>query len=374
MIADLIGRTVWNITRSIVPSNGRGGTTKRRAACIAPIERLESRQLLSVSPAAVKLIPTLPHHATLQETEGAAFSAATVATFTADPSGTYTATINWGDKSAVATGTVIENASGSYSVEGSHDYVKYGTYIITVKITNQSDKTSTVFSTAKVADAPLTATPIAISAVRNVAFSGDVATFVDADPNATITQTAIINWGDGVSSAGTITQATAGGPFTVAGKHTYAVAKTYTVTITIHDAGGAKATATTAAVVSPPAPVTTPSLIGDYTGKVKIGGLVGSFTGSQSFEIDITAQDLDGITGKILLDGSEIASGTFPANGVGELSNGNFEYSQSDSGVSVTFSGHISTNGNTITSGYITGSGLPFVGSLHGTFTLTRVS
>lgn len=350
-----------------------------RASCFGiPVEPLESRQLLSVSAAAVKLIPTLPHHATIQETEGASFSSATVATFTADSSGTYTASINWGDKSAASTGTVVSTASGSYSVEGSHDYTKYGTYTITVKITNQSDKTSTVFSTAKVADAPLTATPIAISAVRNVAFSGDVATFVDADPNAVATpkptETAIINWGDGTSSAGTITQATTGGPFTVSGKHTYSVAKTFTVTVTIHDPGGAKATATTAAVVSPPAPVTTPSLIGDYTGKVKIGGIVGSFTGSQSFEIDITAQDLDGITGKILLDGDEIASGTFPANGVGELSNGNFEYSQSDSGVNVTISGHVSSNGNTITSGYITGSGLPVVGSLHGTFTLTRVS
>ena len=120
--------------------------------------------------------------------------------------------------------------------------------------------------------------------------------------------------------------------------------------------------------------MTTPSLIGDYKGTIKIGGIVGSFTGSQSFEINITAQDLNGITGQILLDGTEIASGTFPAGAFGELSNGNFEYSQSDSGINVTVSGHISPNGNTITSGFITGSGLPLVGSLHGTFTLTRVS
>lgn len=344
-----------------------------------PVEHLEPRQLLSVSAAAIKLIPTLPHRAVIQETEGAPFTGATVATFTADPSGTYTATINWGDRSAVGTGTVVAEGSGSYDVLGSHDYTKAGTYTITVKIVNQSNKSSTVFSTAKVADAPLTSTPIAISAVRNVAFSGAVATFVDADPNAVATpkptEAAVINWGDGTSSAGTITQTTAGGPFTVSGKHVYAVAKTYTVEVMIRDTeGGAKTTATTAAVVSPPAPVTTPSLIGDYTGKIKVGGIIGSFTGSQSFELDITGQDLDGITGQILLDGSEIASGTFPANGVGELSNGNFEYSQSDSGISVTISGHISSNGNTITSGYITGSGLPVVGSLHGTFTLTRVS
>ena len=65
--------------------------------------------------------------------------------------------------------------------------------------------------------------------------------------DAKATEIATINWGDGTSSAGTITQATAGGPFTVAGKHTYAVAKTFTVTVAIHDVqGGAKATAVTA--------------------------------------------------------------------------------------------------------------------------------
>jgi hypothetical protein len=271
---------------------------------------------------------------------------------------------------------VVVNGSGSFVVTGAHDYTKAGTYLLTVKITNQSNKTKSVISTAKVADAALAASPIFISAVRNTAFSGNVATFTDADPNAVATpkatEIATINWGDGTSSAGTITQATAGGPFTVSGKHTYAVAKTFTVTVAIHDLqGGAKATAVGGAVVSPPAPVTTPSLIGDYKGSVKIGGLIGSFTGSQSFELNITGQDLNGITGQVLLAGDEIASGTFPANGVGELSNGNFEYTQTDGGISITLSGHISPDSKHITSGFIKGSGLPFVGSIHGTFTLT---
>lgn len=339
------------------------------------IERLESRQLLSVAAAVTRAIPTVAHHAVIQETEGAAFTGATVATFTADPAGTYTATINWGDKSTTS-GSVVVNGSGSFAVTGAHDYLKAGTYLMTVKITNQSSKTALAVSTAKVADAALSASPIFISATRNSAFSGNVATFTDADPNAVATpkatEIATINWGDGTSSAGTITQATAGGAFTVAGKHTYAVAKTFTVTVTIHDVqGGAKATAVSGAVVSPPAPVTTPSLIGDYKGSVKLGGLIGSFTGSHPFELDITAQDINGITGQVLFAGSEIASGTFPANGVGELSNGNFEYTQTDGGISITISGHISPDSKQITSGFVKGSGLPFVGSIHGTFTLT---
>lgn len=348
-------------------------TTQRR---IWLIEGLEPRQLLSAVPAVVKPILTRAHGAVFQATEGASFAGADVATFTADPAGTYSATIDWGDKSGVVNGTVVAGASGSYTVVGGHDYAKFGRYPITVKIINSSNKTVTAFSSAKVADAALTASPIFISATRNVAFSGNVATFTDADPNAIAmpkpTETATINWGDGTSSLGTISQAAPGGPFTVSGKHMYGVAKTFTVIITVHDPGGAKATATSGAVVSPPAPVTTPSLIGDYKGSVKIGGLIGSLTGSHSFEIDITAQDVNGITGKVLFSGGEIASGTFPANGVGELSNGNFEFSQTDGSVSITISGHISPDSSRITSGFVKGSGLPIVGSLHGTFTLTK--
>lgn len=362
-----------------------GSSSGACAGCVngsrqrAVVESLESRQLLSAAALAVKAIPTILHRAVLQETEGAAFNSATVATFTADPAGSFTASINWGDRSAITTATVVGDGSGNFTVSGSHDYLKAGTYFVTVKLVDQNNRARTVLSTAKVADAALSATPIAISAARNSPFLGDVATFTDADPNAVAspkpTETAIINWGDGTASAGTISQANAGGPFSVSGKHTFLVAKTYTVTITIRDVqGGAKTTVTTAALVSPPTPVTTPSLVGDFTGKVKVGGLIGSFTGSQSFELNITAQDLNGITGKILLDGNEIASGTFPTGGVGELSNGNFEYTQTDGRITVTISGHISPDGRTITNGFIKGSGLPFVGSLHGTFTLSRVS
>lgn len=362
----------------VSPSRRRGGCVSESQSRVV-VERLESRQLLSAAALAIKPIATVLHRTVLQETEGAAFSSATVATFSADPAGSYTASINWGDRSAVTTGTVTGDGNGNFTISGSHDYLKSGTYFVTVKVVDQNNRARTVLSAAKVADAALASTPIAISAVRGSAFSGDVATFTDADPNAVAspkpTETAIINWGDGTASTGTISQANAGGPFTVSGKHTFAVAKTYTVTITIRDnQGGAKTTATNAAVVSLPAPVTTPTLIGDFKGTVKVGGLIGSFTGSQSFELNITGQDLNGITGQILLDGDEIASGTFPTGGVGELSNGNFQYTQSESGITVTISGHISPDGKTITSGFIKGSGLPFVGSLHGTFTLTRVS
>lgn len=357
----------------------RRASVSRRAdagSTASQVERLESRQLLSASPALIRTIPTRMHGAVVQAVEGTSFSGANVATFTADPAGSFTATVDWGDKTGAVSAAVVAGASGSFTVVGGHDYGKFGIYRVVVRVVDQNSKTATAFSLAKVADAPLTASPIFVSAVRNTAFVTNVATFTDADPLAVTTpkptETAVINWGDGTSSIGTISQATQGGTFVVSGKHTYGVARTFAVTVTIHDAGGAKAIATSSAIVTPPAPVTTPSLIGDYKGSVKIGGLIGSFTGSQSFELNITGQDINGITGHVLLAGHEIASGTFGANGVGELSNGNFEFSQSDSGVTVTISGHISNDSMHVTSGFIKGSGLPFVGSLHGTFTLTK--
>ncbi|MEO6812045.1 MAG: Ig-like domain-containing protein [Isosphaeraceae bacterium] len=61
--------------------------------------------------------------------------------------------------------------------------------------------------------------------------------------------TAVVDWGDGSAPApGVIAQNAQGGLF-VQGGHSYASVGQYTVTITIKDAGGASATATTTAVV-----------------------------------------------------------------------------------------------------------------------------
>ncbi len=67
-------------------------------------------------------------------------------------------------------------------------------------------------------------TPVAVSA-----------SFTDA--NATDTHTAIIDWGDGTSSAGAVTEANGSG--SVSGSHTYSTAGVYTVEMTVTDEEGA---------------------------------------------------------------------------------------------------------------------------------------
>ena len=103
---------------------------------------------------------------------------------------------------------------------------------------------------AEIADAPLTAAGVTISTTEGAAFSGAVATFTDADPNGEVGDyTAVIQWGDGSSSAGAIAAGANG--FTVSGSHAYAEeGAALPLSVVISDAGGAQATATGAAHVA----------------------------------------------------------------------------------------------------------------------------
>ena len=97
----------------------------------------------------------------------------------------------------------------------------------------------------------ITAVATSVSGTEGVAISGaTVATFTDANPNATASDfTATINWGDGTSTAGTVVAQTTGG-FAVDGTHTYADEGNYTVGVTINDVGSGTTSATSTAKVA----------------------------------------------------------------------------------------------------------------------------
>ena len=124
-----------------------------------------------------------------------------------------------------------------------------GNDTISVTITDVGGSTATATSTATVADAPLTATALPISATEGAPITATVATFTDANPNAAVGDfTATINWGDGTTSTGTITEQN--GVFSVAGTHTYAEEGKDPISVTITDVGGSTATATSTATVA----------------------------------------------------------------------------------------------------------------------------
>jgi hypothetical protein len=180
-------------------------------------------------------------------TEGTPFTG-TVATFTdPDPHGDaadYAATIDWGDGTPPTTATITKGTDGKFSVSGSHTYADESSYQPSITITDPDTRfnTATVTATARVADAPLTASGTSTPSTNPV--NAQIATFTDANPAATSTDfSATIDWGDGTTpTAGTIS-GEPGGLFTVTGSHPYSTLGPKTITVTIVDDGGSRATA-----------------------------------------------------------------------------------------------------------------------------------
>jgi hypothetical protein len=183
--------------------------------------------------------------------EGAGFSAV-VAHFSGGV-GPYTASIAWGD--GQTTPGAISAPNGN-AVSGSHTYSEEGAYTVNMTITDSTGATATGSTSTNVADAAIALTGVAGFREHHKSnFTATVATLTDADPSGTTTDyTGQINWGDGTSSACPTTSCSitvrAGGGFTVSGSHNYRDNGTYTVTITITDAGGSTSKTTTTIVVT----------------------------------------------------------------------------------------------------------------------------
>jgi hypothetical protein len=173
--------------------------------------------------------------APLSAVEGAQFSGTVApAPGTCDPT---VVAIDWGDGTQ-SSATI--NKDGSFA--GTHTYAQAGTYSGTAGYSgtfNESPCAGAEPFQIQVADAPLSGAPVTIVASGSSAFSGPVATFTDANPDATASDfSAQINWGDGATSAGTV--AAAGSGFVVNGGHTYAANGTDPVTVTVMDRGGSQ--------------------------------------------------------------------------------------------------------------------------------------
>jgi hypothetical protein len=146
----------------------------------------------------------------------------------------------------------------------------------------------------QVADAPLAATKgadvsvVAGSALTNIT----VATFTDGNPAPDPNDfSATINWGDNT----TPTPGAIAGSFTVTGTHTYASAGTYSIVVTIKDAGGRQTTTGETATVRPLAlgPPDAPQLdAADDTGVSNSDGIT-NHDGSAGAPLNITVMGVD---------------------------------------------------------------------------------
>lgn len=210
-------------------------------------------------------------------TEGKTFSGA-VATFTdTDTKATaddFTAMITWSDRST-SEGKIAALGKG-YEVTAEHLFAEEGTNAFVISINGKDGASDVVPDVAKIKDAALTAKSASITAKEGATFSGTVATFTDANSKGAASDfSAKIAWGDGTTTAGQIAAASGGG-FKVTGSHAYAEEGTYSVTVSIADDGGSKATVASTAHVAD-APLTAQAVTTTVTAGASFSEKVAAF-------------------------------------------------------------------------------------------------
>lgn len=152
-----------------------------------------------------------------------------------DPPYQLMGSINWGD-GTTSKGTEQLTAGSDaigYETIGSHTYTKAGTFKIVTTLslvsilpppTLPTIIVSKIDSTAIVAKSQSPLGGVQFSVFANQQFTEKVGTF--AFNNTNLALSASIDWGDGVTSAGTITRTT-GDVYKVVGTHTYSHKGTY---------------------------------------------------------------------------------------------------------------------------------------------------
>jgi parallel beta-helix repeat protein len=129
--------------------------------------------------------------------------------------------------------------SGVNLQEPTHTYIEDGEYTITLTVTDDDggfDSTSatvTVINAAPIIDEPLSlpTDPVDIDNVVEL-------TAMFSDQGILDTHTAEIDWGDDVSTAGTVTEISGSGVGAIAGSHYYSEPGVYMVTLTVTDNDG----------------------------------------------------------------------------------------------------------------------------------------
>ncbi len=247
------------------------------------IESLEPRRLFSTgaliqsfettfspqvqNPAALKAqVPPVVHSgAKLHLVAGTAFTGqvAFYASPLLDPPLVYSASIDWGDgtTSAATLQYGTQGTTGGNQIIGSHTYAKSGRFQIQTTVTsgpiaepgqptpNFLQLIETIISKATVATAYANSDGgVTIDQVAGQSFTADLGSFSTIAPATHLR--AVISWGDGESSHGTLSPAGVIGldvlQFNVSGTHTYSRAGTYPIHIAVKRSG----TGTIASIIS----------------------------------------------------------------------------------------------------------------------------
>ncbi len=188
----------------------------------------------------------------------------------------YYATNYWGDGGSNSA-SLNNYSQNLFAMYGPHTYAEEGSYTTSLYAYDYWGGIATGNGTSSVVDAALSANGVAVSGVTHKALTKVVATFTDADPGGTVSDyAATIDWGDGTTSAGTIT-----GSFQVTGTHTYSTAGKRTITTTISDVGGATTSTTSKSTIKSTPMITSVSPIAGPLGGGNTVTIVGlNFNGA----------------------------------------------------------------------------------------------
>jgi PKD repeat protein len=145
----------------------------------------------------------------------------------------YEALIDWGD-GRVTPGTISEGYDGWLDVSGATTYQRDGTLTIKVTIKGPGGPVEAQ-SSIRLDHDPVVVNPVQ-PAVNELEVRGTLASFTDADGGSTaeyqVTYAALIDWGDGLITSGTVAAA-ADGSQQVSGSHIYVAPGDYRVRLIV---------------------------------------------------------------------------------------------------------------------------------------------
>ena len=243
--------------------NARPSRANRRVQVPRSLDHLEDRNLLSLT-----AIPASPNFTAGVQPSSPVVIGSFVDTDTKDTASDFVAEITWGNGNlsfgSVALATA-STTSSTFQVSGTNEYASPGSYTIQILVEAFSGAVLPITSTATVTAATPTPTPTSTLTINanNVTGTAEqalpanttVATFIDT--NTADTFSALISWGDGNSSPGTVQGSN--GVYTVTGTNNYATAGTYTTTVNVVGIGTApSATVMGVATVNNPSTTSAP--------------------------------------------------------------------------------------------------------------------
>lgn len=164
----------------------------------------------------------------------------------------FTATVEWGD--GVTTSGTVSADSGAFIVLGSHVYSDAAPLTAPIRIIVNDDggSSTTIDSQAIVAQPNIAGNGATLSGTQGATLSAvSVAAFTRGDGSEPASDfSASIDWGDGQSSTGTVTESA--GAYRVVGTHAYASSGNFTIDTTV-SAHGSSASIEASAAIAPAA-------------------------------------------------------------------------------------------------------------------------